>query len=86
MVDTALTIEQEDLMIALVATMVISSLAKKRGLPETDILYEFLQSKTAKMLYDKETKMWCSGPAYVEAVYHDEELQFRRCQNERSGR
>ena len=47
----------------LTALMAVEKIAKDSQRPEEDVLVEFMESNTAKMLYDDSTKLWWDGPS-----------------------
>ena len=53
----------------LTAVMAVSQIAQQEKKPETEVLKSFMNSNTAKMLFDDETKLWHNGPAYVAYEY-----------------
>ena len=56
----------------LTAVMAVSQIAQQEKKPETEVLKSFMNSNTAKMLFDDETKLWHNGPAYVAYEYLEE--------------
>lgn len=46
----------------LTALMAVEKIAKNSQRPEEDVLVEFMESNTAKMLYDDSNKLWWDGP------------------------
>ena len=46
----------------LTALMAVEKIAKDFQRPEEDVLVEFMESNTAKMLYDDSNKLWWDGP------------------------
>ena len=46
----------------LTALMAVEKIAKDSQRPEEDVLVEFMESNTAKMLYDYSNKLWWDGP------------------------
>lgn len=61
-----------DYTIDLLITMVTEEIAEETEKDSKDILTDFLFSKTGKALYDKNTRVWCNGPAYIAEVYMEE--------------
>lgn len=59
--------------IDLLIAMVINDLADEQGRNPSDILPEFLLSKTGGLLLDEKSKLWWDGPSYVEEFYHNEQ-------------
>ena len=53
----------------LTAVMAVSQIAQQEKKPETEVLKSFMNSNTAKMLFDDETKLWHNGPSYVAYEY-----------------
>lgn len=46
----------------LTALMAVEKIAEDFQRPEEDVLVEFMESNTAKMLYDDSNKLWWDGP------------------------
>lgn len=72
MVEVTIPKEKMDYTIALLITMVTEEIAEETEKDSKDILTDFLCSKTGKALYDKNTRLWCNGPAYIAKVYMEE--------------
>ena len=47
----------------LTALMAVEQLAKETNQPMEKVLLDFMESNTAKMLYDDSTKLWWDGPS-----------------------
>ena len=61
--------EQIEQAVNLVITMTVSSIARQKNIPATQMLLEFMKSRTADVLCDTSTGFWCEGPAAAEAAY-----------------
>ena len=72
MVEVTIPKEKMDYTIDLLITMVTEEIAEETEKDSKDILTDFLCSKTGKALYDKNTRLWCKGPAYIAEVYMEE--------------
>lgn len=72
MVEVTIPKEKMDYTIDLLITMVTEEIAEETEKDSKDILTDFLCSKTGKALYDKNTRVWCNGPAYIAEVYMEE--------------
>lgn len=46
----------------LTALMAVEKIAKDLQKPQEDVLVDFMESNTAKMLYDDSNKLWWDGP------------------------
>ena len=46
----------------LTALMAVEKIAKDSQRPQEDVLVDFMESNTAKMLYDDSNKLWWDGP------------------------
>lgn len=68
----AVTQEQIDAAIDMLISMVVMDLAKEQGCSPSDLLPEFLKSRTASMLYDEKQKYWSYGPSYIAEMYKKE--------------
>ena len=71
----AVTLERIDAAIDMLISMVVMDLAHEQGRSATELMPEFLSSRTARQLYDEEQKLWCEGPAYIEEMYKQEKLE-----------
>lgn len=49
----------------LTAMMAVEQLSKETKQPQEKVLLDFMESNTAKMLYDDSTKLWWDGPSVV---------------------
>ena len=47
----------------LTALMAIEQLSQETNQPQETVLLDFIESNTAKMLYDDSTKLWWDGPS-----------------------
>ena len=54
----------------LVAMMAVEDIAEREQKSKEDVLIAFMESNTAKMLYDDSTKLWWDGPAATAARRH----------------
>ena len=52
--------------------MVVEELSEDLGKPTGDILTEFVESKTGKLLYNEDSKLWWNGPSYIAELYKTE--------------
>ena len=56
----------------LTALMAVEKIAKDLQRPQEDVLVDFMESNTAKMLYDDSNKLWWDGPdATAEEFEHE---------------
>ena len=53
----------------LTALMAIEQIAKETNQPLEKTLLDFMESDTAKMLYDDSTKLWWDGPSAIAEEY-----------------
>ena len=56
----------------LLAAMAASDIAADLDISNTQALKGFLSSRTGRMLYDEETKLWWDGPAAIADLYEKE--------------
>ena len=56
----------------LTALMAVEKIAKDSQRPEEDVLVEFMESNTAKMLYDDSNKLWWDGPDAADEEFERE--------------
>ena len=54
------------------AQMAVEELAKDLNQPQEKVLLDFMESNTAKMLYDDSTKLWWDGPSAIAEEYKKE--------------
>lgn len=47
----------------LAVMMTVEQLSKETNQPQEKVLLDFMESNTAKMLYDDSTKLWWDGPS-----------------------
>lgn len=64
-----------------VVTLTVAELAEENHCTATEILPEFLRSRTAKMLYDESTKLWWSGPSDIAIMYKEEQSRKEKKQD-----
>ena len=56
----------------LLAAMTAADIAASLGISNTRALAGFLASRTARLLYEEESKLWWDGPAAIAEVYEKE--------------
>lgn len=56
----------------LLAAMAAADIAEAQGVSNTQALAAFLSSRTARLLYDEESKLWWDGPAAIAEMYERE--------------
>lgn len=64
--------EKNNNTVDIVAALTVNELAAMQNKSPTDILPEFLASRTAHILYDESTKLWWDGPSAIAEMYRDE--------------
>lgn len=64
--------ERIKMSIDLLVTMVIGELVVDLGENEDVLLCKFIHSKTGRLLYDMNSKLWWSGPSDIAQMYKDE--------------
>ena len=67
-----ISLEKENTAIDMVASMAIEELADELNMTPEELLPAFLQSRTCKLLYDRETKYWWDGPSEIAEMYMKE--------------
>lgn len=72
MAEERLTKERIDFTIDLLISMAVEELAEDLNKPAVDILPDFIESKTGKLLYDESSKLWWNGPSYIAELYKTE--------------
>lgn len=58
--------------IDLLVTMVVDELSEDLNLRATELLPKFVESRTGRLLYDEESKLWWSGPSDIAEMYKAE--------------
>lgn len=66
------TDEQKKFAVDAMVTLVVEELAYDLNLESTEILKDFVASKTGTLLYDESSKLWGIGPSYVAEMYKEE--------------
>lgn len=61
--------------IVLLTVLVVKELAEKSKQNTSDVLADFLDSRTAKILFKEETKLWWDGPSSIVQMYKEELLE-----------
>ena len=56
------------------AMMAVEKIAKDKQRPQEDVLVDFMESNTAKMLYDDSNKLWWDGPDATAEEFKQETL------------
>lgn len=56
----------------LTALMAVEKIAKDLQRPQEDVLVDFMESNTAKMLYDDSNKLWWDGPDAIAEEFERE--------------
>ena len=72
MAEEMISKEQMDYTIDVLIAMVVEELAEDLHEEQNKVLYDFLQSKIGKALYDESTKLWWNGPSYIADMYKEE--------------
>ena len=57
----------------LTALMAVEELAKETNQPQEKVLIDFMESNTAKMLYDDSTKLWWDGPSATAQEFRNQQ-------------
>lgn len=58
--------------IDLLITMVVDELSEELHLEPTELLPQFMLSKTGRLLYDEKSKLWWSGPSDIAEMFRTE--------------
>lgn len=75
-VEKAVTEETKKNAIDLIVTMVVDELAEEMHLNPTELLPRFVNSRTGKLLYDEESKLWWSGPSDIAEMF---QMEMNKC-------
>ncbi|MDE6220329.1 MAG: hypothetical protein K2G51_07895 [Lachnospiraceae bacterium] len=62
--------------IDLMVMMIVDELAEETHRSSSELLPEFVLSKTGRLLYDEESKLWWSGPSDIVEMYKAEIANF----------
>lgn len=60
--------------IDLMVMMVVDELSEDMQKPPSELLPEFVISRTGKLLYEESSKLWWSGPSAIAQMYKEEIL------------
>lgn len=71
-IEQAVTEETKKNAIDLMVMMVVDELAEEMRLNPTELLPSFVNSRTGKLLYDEESKLWWSGPSDIAEMFQKE--------------
>lgn len=71
-IETTITEERKKNTIDLLVMMVVDELAEELKIRPTDLLPEFVTSRTGRLLYDEESRLWWSGPSDIAEMYKAE--------------
>ena len=58
----------------LTAMMAVEQLSAEKKQSQEKVLLDFMESNTAKMLYDDSTKLWWDGPSAIAEEYKKKSL------------
>lgn len=58
--------------IDMLISMAVEEVSEETEKNSTEVLSDFICSKTGKALYDESTKLWCNGPSYIAELYLEE--------------
>ena len=71
-IENGITEEAKKNAIDLLITIVVDELSESMGLRPAEVLPSFLSSRTGKLLYDEEYRLWWSGPSDLAEMYRNE--------------
>ncbi len=71
-IENGITEEAKKNAIDLLITIVVDELSESMGLRPAEVLPRFLSSRTRKLLYDEESRLWWSGPSDIAEMYRNE--------------
>lgn len=75
------TEEQKKFAVDVTVTLVVEELANDLQCDPTELLKNFVASRTGALLYDESSKLWWSGPAYVTDMYKKEIEDLKRIES-----
>ena len=73
MINSTFNEEKQNTAIDLIITLVVKELTEESGRNPSEVLPEFLASKTGKLLCDGNSKLWWSGPSDIAEQYKSEQ-------------
>ena len=73
MINSTFNEEKQNTAIDLIITLVVKELSEESGRNPSEVLPEFLASKTGKLLCDGNSKLWWSGPSDIAEQYKSEQ-------------
>ena len=65
--------------IDLLITMVVDELGEDMSVEPTELLPQFMVSKTGKLLYEESSKLWWSGPSDIAEMFRMEIKKRHLC-------
>lgn len=71
-IENEITEEKRNNAIDLIVTMVVDELATDMKREPSELLPQFVTSRTGKLLYDEASKLWWSGPSDIAEMYKAE--------------
>lgn len=71
-VERVVSEEKKKNAIDLIVMMVVDELAEDMDRPASVLLPEFLASRTGKLLYEEDSKLWWSGPSDIAEMFKRE--------------
>ena len=69
---SSISVEKENAAIDMNISMVAEDLSELFHIPVEEALTQFLQSRTCRLLYDRESKLWWDGPSAIVEYYLEE--------------
>ena len=79
--DNTFNEEKQNTAIDLIITLVVKELSEESGRNPSEILPEFLASKTGRLLCDGNSKLWWSGPSDIAEQYKSEQIGIKSERN-----
>lgn len=71
-IEKTITEEAKKNAIDLLITMTVDELSEEMNLKPTELLPQFLLSRTGKLLYKESSKLWWSGPSDIAEMFRKE--------------
>lgn len=71
-IEKKITEETKANAIDLLVTMIVDELSEDLNLSPTELLPGFITSRTGRLLYDEESRLWWSGPSDIAEMYKAE--------------
>ncbi len=69
--------ETKNNVIDMLLTLIVEELSKDLNMDPDETFSRFISSKTGKLFYDDESRLWWNGPSYIAEMYKNEVKETR---------